>query len=311
MAEQKDFIFISCVVVINGFGMLNNFLVVIMFFWFHKKLLSVNDNKFLFSMAIADCLVGLFGVTGGTLIYLQEFKLIPIEIMKLYGVLPVFGSFFMSILSLIILIADRLIAVVYALRYEYIITEFRANLLVCATWLVVAVILVIQAAIYIKISEEVEINVRIYELTTFFTFGTLVLSIGNIKLHFIIRKKRERISTSIRMAVIDKTDTTEQNNGIFKLRKKLMRTLSDGRICIWMTVLFIICWLPAVIWYVAYTNGYLDHPITNTYTICISLAASNSLLNPVIYLFKRKDFRTLFRKLFIPCKTNSKTEVIK
>ena len=120
-------IFISCLVTINDSGMLINFLVIVMFLWFRGRLLSSNDNKFLFSMTIADCLVGLFGITGGILEYLEEYRLVPLHIMKLCGLLQVFGSFFLSILSFSILTTDRVIPVAYAILYNSIMTEFRAK----------------------------------------------------------------------------------------------------------------------------------------------------------------------------------------
>ena len=138
---------------INGFGMVINFFVIMMFLRFHNKLLSTNNNKFLFSLAISDCLVGLFGIIGNILHYLFHKGLVNKDIMQLCGTLPIFGSFFMSILSLSLMTADRFIDVVYALRYHSIMTEFRANLLVvCFTWLTVAMILITQSAIHLTIS---------------------------------------------------------------------------------------------------------------------------------------------------------------
>ena len=184
-------VYLSCMVTINSFGMVINFLVIIIFLRFHNNLLSNNNNKFLFSLAFADFQVGLFGVIGAILNCLYVKGLVDGDIVYLCGVLPLFGSFFMSILSLSTLTADRLIAVIYALRYNSIMTELRANLLVCFTWLTVAIILVIQGAVRSGISYlSQELAIRTYQLTTIFVIGTIALSYGNLRLHFIIRNKQ-------------------------------------------------------------------------------------------------------------------------
>ena len=300
MATKEDTIYVSCMTMVNGFAMLINFFVVVMFLSFHKKLLSANSNKFLFSMAVADFFVGIFGVIGSILIYLHRCGLVGLEIAKLCGLLPLFGSFFMSILSLSILTVDRLISVQCALRYHSKMTDTRANLLICLTWITVAVLLLIQGGIYLGVSWEMELTVRTYELTVFFVVGAFVLCIGNSKLHFVIRGKRRRIS--VVYEALDFNSPRHEKRASLSTAKNTLK-LSDSKICIWMTTIFIVCWLPTIIQYVAFMDfGKLDRPMPITYTICLSFATSNSLLNPVVYLIKRKDFRKLFCDLFINCR---------
>ena len=270
--------YLSCMLVINGFGMAINFLVIVMFLRFQSQLLSLNNNKFLFSLAIADCLVGLFGVTGGILEYLFHRGLADETIKTLCGILPLFGSFFMSILSLGVLTADRLIAMVYTLKYHSIMTQSRVNLVICFSWIAVAVIIVIQGTLYLRLSSSLELAVRTYQLLVFFVIGTTVLIVGNLKLHFVIsRKQTESPGTSV-------VGTTKINRNM------------DSRICIWMVTAFVVCWLPLTVNYVVYLNGY---PGYLRFVICMCIAASNSLINPIIYLAKRRNFRKRFRQFFI------------
>ena len=292
--------------------MIINLLVIVMFVHFRKKLLSVNNNKFLFSMALADFLVGLFGILGSILFYLYQNGWLAEEIWKLCGSLPFFGSLLMSILSLSILTVDRLIAVVCALRYHSIMTEIRANLLVCITWIAVTLILVIQGSIYLGISSALELTIRTYQLVGFFIVGAFALGIANAKLHCIIRSKRKSLLNS--GTGDSKPSVDAKATGSFKklslrpaqLQKNMARVFSDSRVCFWMTTIFVICWLPITAAYVAHINGYLNDTIS--YTICMSIANSNSLLNPLIYLIKRRDFRRRFNQLFVRCKRNGETK---
>ena len=209
----------------------------------------MNNNKFLLSMAVADCLVSLFGIVGTAFYRLYKKGILSKEIWKLCGALPLFGSFYISILSLGVMTADRLIAVEYALRYHSIMTEFRGNFLVCLTWIKVAIILINQGTIYMEFSSRLELKIRSYQLLVFFLLGALVLCIGNLKLYFVIRGKLQNTVYPAKTTVVSqtKTDTRLHNNytGISL----------DSKICLWMTIGFLICWLPVTINYIAYING--------------------------------------------------------
>ena len=135
-----NMIYLSCMIIINGAGLAISLLAVVIFVRFKNRLLSVNNNKILFSMALADFFVGLFGIIGSVLLYLYENTMVGKDIMKLFGMIPLFGSFVTSLLTLTILTADRLIAVMYALRYHAIMTEIRVQLLICITWLTAAMV---------------------------------------------------------------------------------------------------------------------------------------------------------------------------
>ena len=290
MGQLDDTIFPSCTLPINSLGILVNFFAVVAFLRVRRKLLDVNNNKFLLSMAVADCLVSLFGIVGTAFYHLYKKGIMSKEIWKLCGALPLFGSFYISILSLGVMTADRLIAVVYALRYHSIMTEFRAKLLVCLTWITVAIILINQGTIYMEFSSRLELNTRSYELLVVFLLGALVLCIGNLKLYFVIRSKLQNTVYPAKTTVVSqtKTDTRLYNNytGIS----------SDSKICLWMTISFLICWLPVTIDYIAYINGYVVPKLV--YTLCMSTAALDTLLTPLIYLVKRKEFRQIFYSLF-------------
>ena len=276
-----------------------NFLVVLTFLRFRNELLTVNNNKFLFSMAVSDCLVGLFGIIGGVLSYLAAHGKFEMKIEILFGRLPLFGSFYMSILSLGFLTMDRFIAVVYALRYHWIMTTFRVRLLVFSTWVTVIATLLVQGGIFIGISWVIEVEVRAYQLATFFVLATFVLCVGNIKLHSIIRSKQQRVSAAETWCSSATHEPVPAVSLNMHPKRSIVRMSSESKICIWMTTIFIICWCPITIDYICYVNGIL--PYTMYHISSIWLASLNSLLNPIIYLIKRKNFRTRFGILCISC----------
>ena len=300
---NENFALMISLVTVNASGLVLNFLVVLMFLRFRHQLLTINNNKFLFSMAIADSLVGLYGIVGAVLYYLQIMGSVTEKLRKLCCTLPLFGSFYLSILTLGVLTMDRLISVVYPFRYHSLLTEVRANALVCSTWLAVAMILIIQGGILLGLSASIELEVRTYQLTFFFILGLFVLCVGNIKLYRIIRSKQDRGST-----VGSGNNNYLQSKkvicyGNIPQPKRISGVFSYSKICIWMTTVFIICWLPLTLEYTCYIN--FCYPESRIYYIfCLCLANINSFLNPVIYLMNRRTFRTRFCMLVMLCNGN-------
>ena len=76
---------------------------------------------------------------------------------------------------------------------------------------------------------------------------------------------------------------------------------SNSRIRLWILAVFVLCWLPVTVDYVVYLIGYLD-PKDLRFAICICIAASKSLINPILYLVMGKDFKKRFGELFTHCK---------
>ena len=309
----KWIIYLPCLLVVNGFGMVLNISVIVMFFRFHRKLLSTNNNKFLFSLAVADSLVGIFGITGSTLHYLHHKGLVASDYLRLCGNIPIFGSLFMSVLSLCTLTTDRLIAVVYALRYHSIMTEFRAKLLIGFTWLTVIISTVILGSVYLGISPSIEFTMRFYQLVGFFILGTIALSVGNVKMYFIVRNKQQKAlvieTQNNEFPVSTKSPDKIKRKRTIQLPKNMRKIFSNRKICFWMLTAFLICWLPVTVNYISFSLGYPD-PDDLRFAICICIASSNSLINPIIYLVVRKDFRKRFRELFYHCKRTDRNDTI-
>ena len=76
------------------------------------------------------------------------------------------------------------------------------------------------------------------------------------------------------------------------------RSHTSTKICIWMTVVFTFCWLPIAIFYLLCSIEISKFPSLELSTVFISLASSNSILNPIIYFAMRQNFRDYFKRLF-------------
>ena len=173
---------------IDILALLINLLVVTIFIHYRHSLLKSINNMFLFSMALADLSVGVFGILNQILkyIFLVKGDMKSMDTWKLLGVLPFFGSAFMSVFSIGIMTADRLLSVENALRYNLTMTTFRAQMLIVLTWSATAVTLLIQGIIYFVISPETEWTIRLYLLGIFVFVGGTFLVITNAKLYLIV-----------------------------------------------------------------------------------------------------------------------------
>ena len=283
--EEEHIAYMSTMLLINSSGLIINMLCVLMFFKFRNELLISNNNKLLFSMAMGDLLVALFGVIGAILYYLLMIGKVDVSAWKLGGVLPMFGSFFISILTIGTMTLDRLVVVLLHLRYHLIMTNHRLNFLIAFIWLIPTAVIIMQALLFFCISPPLELKVRSYLMATFFIVGTVTLAVANSKLHCIVKQKRQEVSV-----INHDVHVSFQRPSLRPAKVNLLNNL----ICIWMTALFIICWIPITVFYVMAMNGYQGSRTSSTVVTC--LASSNSLLNPVIYLMKRKDFRKHFAK---------------
>ena len=196
--ETKEIIRHVCIlIIINGLALILNLLVIIPFLRYRRILLEGINNMFLFSMALADFFVGAFGILAHLLMYLFRVsgEVKSMDTWKLLGVLPFFGSAFMSVFSIGIMTADRLISVQNALRYYTIMSKFRAKMMIVLSWFTTAIIIIVQGMIYLRVSPETELTARLYVLPAVVMIGGTFLVIANAKLYLIINSKLRRIST--------------------------------------------------------------------------------------------------------------------
>ena len=270
----------NCLVVIF------NFFLIWMFIRFRANLLTTTNNLLLFSMSVADFCVGVTGIVGATLFLLLVDGKTTGTVWKLCGILPFFGSFFVSVISLIIMTTDRLISVKLALRYTSIMTKDRAKLLIIATWLTVAIIICNQQMLFLFVSPWVELRTRCFLLGVLFFAGSTGLGASNAILYKTVRHQSEAIA---RKSTICYSRTA-------KLMRQMRLRIIDKRnskICIWMTVIFIICWLPVSIYYcrLVFFPFHISNHGRTLLTVCVTLASASSLFNPCVYMINRKDFR--------------------
>ncbi len=270
-----------------------------MFVEFRKALLTNNsNNKILLSMTLADSLVGISSILLGSLLMFRRSQ----TIYKIFGILPLFGSMFTSILSLGILTVDRLIAVKFPLQYKSIMYPSPVKTLIIISWVVPVIITLQESLVYIYASWQFELKLRGFILSAFFITGSTLLLIANIRLCFAIRKHMKFLqnhSNAGLYATRRQSLEMQDEQGLHPLfcfkkisesARAFFKEIRAAKTCIIITVIFVACWAPLTAYRFSYSIGHRVG-IPWLRRTCLLSASLNSLLNPLVYLMTRNGFR--------------------
>ena len=269
-----------------------NVIVIVTFFRFRKKILRRKNNRILLSLAFADTFVGVFCITFAASMLAEQ----ETVVYKSLGNIPLFGSMFISIFSLILLTFDRLFAITKPLQYPSIVTGKRLNISLISSWLLTLVLLVQQYILYFCYSSNLELKVRGIFLVVCFFLGATVLGITNYCLFTAIRKHTSKLnSTNSAMETPGKSiEMPERKKSMSLFRKNRGRVkkseLTASKECFYIVMIFICSLLPLSVYRLLYTSGIklnLQHPRR----VFLILALASSFINPWIYFFKKQQFR--------------------
>ena len=278
-----------------------NAVVIITFSRFRSKILHQKNNRILLSLASADFFVGIFSVTFAVSMLAGQGQ----DIYKSLGNIPLFGSMFMSIFSLILLTFDRLLAIMQPLRYQSIVTGKRLRILFISCWLLSLLLLVQQYILYHCFRSSLELKIRGSLLVVCFFVGATVLGIANCCLVIAIRKQKEKH----KMSCTNQEKTTEDDSNkvsgsrkqLTLIRKKYTKIkkwdLSASKECFYIVFIFILSFLPLSVYRLLHACGVsLDYH--HARRMFLIMALLSSFINPWIYFFKKRQLRKYLRIKF-------------
>ncbi|XP_071950894.1 adrenocorticotropic hormone receptor-like [Antedon mediterranea] len=230
-------------------------------------------NIFLFSLSLADFIVGLQSV----LIYADIFN-------ESY----VFGSildamFLVSMFSISAVCIERYIAIVGApFTYKQIITLKRCLVVCFFIWdIPITVILVIYGYVYNR--------------WTRFAFACVSLCsiVANCILYYKI---------SLELTKNDRKITEDFRNNMLGRSRKLIRSFTI------LLVISSVCWLPlCCFWTLAVIYETVDNNV-NSENWLFCLALSNSVINPIVYWFRLPGIKEELQNLICCCRNVAKKE---
>ena len=267
--------------------MLNSFVLVLT-----TKIRSLRKvtNLILGSLAFSDLLSGVLGI---------PFYLACSAIQKtlVCGITQILTKFFSIsiVLHLLLVSVDRHVAVIHAIRYSSLVTKRRILSLLLLVWLTAVFVALIQLSwigLDMNVNEGTEEDtartIIIYDLfciVLFFLVPLITMIFCYIKIFLVLRKQ---------LRVIDQSNTPS-------FRKNVRRSSSRERraavIFVVMITIYIFCWLPYFLLSLQHLifNEFFTLPISVEYTLFYYPKFLNSLLNPLLYVFCKHDFRQAFR----------------
>ena len=229
-------------------------------------------------MAIADFCVGITSIMNGQLHYFYYQGQVSLVVYKVGSFIPYAGSCFISVSSLAIMTADRLISVMFPVRYRIVMTKRKIICMIVASWLITTVLIVNQGILFFAYDDDgkTELKSRGIMLVIGFSIAFSVLLTGNLYLYTKVRNKKR-----------------SSQNG----QNQTGKSSKTNKICICLTIVFLICWLPLVIYYVVWS--FVSHiPFASGFfIISLCLASANSIANPFVYIIQRKCYHSCFRKI--------------
>eukprot|EP00795_Rhopilema_esculentum_P017618 gene17617-9258_t len=298
--EARDLYWIAALI-IGSSAIAANLTVIVTFCRFKRRILRRKVNKFLLSLAFADLLVGVFSVSLASCLLSNQHGMVY----KVAGNIPLFGSFFASILSLSLLSFDRLIAVEMPLRYCSIVTCRRIAVALASNWGFTFLMCVQQYSFYFGFSYRVELRARGTIMIICFFVGATILTLTNVLLYKATKEQYLKTTESEGFFHIEKSCGEDTGRGDTpKRRRPKMSDLAATRECLCIVLVFICCYLPLSFYRLIYTYGFTFNDLHGR-RICLLIALLSSVINPWIYFFKRKHFRALLSKR--PAKPDEET----
>ncbi|XP_044270395.1 D(2) dopamine receptor isoform X2 [Tribolium madens] len=260
----------------------------------NRRLSSVTANKFIYSLAITDLLVGLY-IPYHVCFFIYKKDLdgkLPCVIMF---IVPTFACSH-SICKLLTIATDRYIAILYPLHYNKYMTNKVVWSLILGEWIFCGAISTVP--IYWNNWEErcscdvlrfLPKTYFIYVLTPLFGVIWITMLLVYVK----IWKEAQRHTKRIRRVARMPKDINDS-----KSFQVVMLTLG----C------FSICWMPYFIVTTYFRISDTSSQFSLLYEIAFTLAVCNSGMNPVIYAWKNSNFREAFWCLLTCHSPNNSTK---
>lgn len=280
--------------------------------------LRVLTNFFIVSLAFADLLVALLAMPFNASIELTGKWVFGRTMCDIFNANDVLFST-ASILHLCCISMDRYIAIIHPLQYESKMTRTRVAVMLAVTWVSSTLISYIPIMSQIYTTPENIKDLAANPQTCFFVVNKVYAGVSSgvsfwipctimvfvyIKIFIEARKQEKFIqSTAVYMQYSD--SRLCQTNGDLHdgeaqryERKRMKREHKAAKTLGIIMGAFVLCFLPFFSWYVITTMCGDNCPYPPVIgAMLFWIGYFNSCLNPIIYAYFNRDFRSAFKKL--------------
>lgn len=239
-----------------------------------NKSLRTYTNGFLVSLAISDILLG--GVLFPVILTIPE----SIASGYLISVILLSG-----VANHCCITFDRFIAVRHPFSYSYLIEKYFTKMLLTA-WILAVAFSLLPLCWNTDHTLPIHQGYIFVEIVVFIFIPYLLIFIAYC---LIFKKLREHFKL-----------LKETNVSI--TRREQARRLSTeakvAKVCLILIATFVLCWLPIIYMTSATAVGRFEIVPDILVTVSKFTLALSSLINPLLYSFKKEDFRSVVKKVF-------------
>lgn len=264
-----------------------NFMVLISMWKFRK--LRTKANIFVANLSVADSIMGAVSLPMYTAFFLNREYLETVKYMCISKYSIVVFSSSASLLSLTAIAVDRYIAVIHPLKYHVLVTPARVRYFLIGQW--TYDIITFTIPYFWNNYDRVQscnfyvLFPRLYSVLFSFVSIAVCLAVSlylYIRIFLVARKHRKYLNSG---------KLSEGNH----LQRR--RDAKSAKVMALILFLFFLFWLPFLLVGPVRYLGIAEDLMVIFKNITLLIAMSNSMVNPIIYCWLRKDFSTAFKKL--------------
>ncbi|XP_022098661.1 galanin receptor type 2-like [Acanthaster planci] len=216
---------------------------------------------------------------------------------------PDFHVFVASTLNLVVLTAERYVAIMYPFKY---LTHFRKKqVVVMLTVWSVAILYKSHNAFYYTIEDETckfrnlskEASIAMGTTAFFFEYLNPLIFMSFCYVHIIHQLKKSSSIVNPESSSNQQSDNS-MSGSLLRARRNTLKTFFI------VFVTYTICWSPNQIAFFVFNFGLPLNFQGVFYNMSMVLVQLNTCVNPIIYAFKYRQFQNSLRVLFKPCLPN-------
>lgn len=269
-----------------------NFLVIISLVKFRR--LRTITYTLVGSLSVADSLLAVLTLPIYSMFYFKLTFTQSVKYLCLFKFSSVCASMTASMINLVAIGFDRYVAILHPLKYKAIMTHKRVRIFIACMWIYIIPVCVlplvwntydeIQICDYFKI---LPLGYTIY--AAFISIAiSLVLSLYlYIRIYLVARQQQKQVRK-------------DSLRGHHSLDPQMEKDTKSAKVMALVLFLFYVFWVPFTITGPIKYSVNIDNDLAETLkNITLFLAMTNSMINPIIYCWLRREFREAFRSICV------------
>ena len=256
--------------------------------------LQTLTNKFVFSLACADLSAGISIIWQAMFNFKPEMDLIgALCISRFVQIAPSYCS----LMHLVVIATDRYLAILHPLRYHEFMTQKLAHIFIAIAWTLAATFTGIIIGMSRFIPGETlcmmpDVTNTVVLIVIFHVFFVILVSVLLFMYGSIFLAARKQISRIQTLVVTNQPGQRKVNN--------IAKELKAARQLAFIVLVFLVTHIPGVFVGI-FGYVYDDYMTAEQYLVYYKLGNLiiffNSLMNPLVYALKSKEFKEAFKRI--------------